>query len=548
MTQDQALNILKAGRNVYLTGAAGSGKTFVLNSYIEYLKEKGVEVAVTASTGIAATHIGGVTIHSWSGLGIKDELSKRDIDSLMQKESLYKKYEKTKVLIIDEISMISPRMFDTLDQLARAMRDSEEPFGGMQVVLSGDLFQLPPVVRAGEDVRYVDASEAWRNMDLRVCYLKEQHRQDEDSLLTILKEIRSGDISEGTYEILAEMNEREGYEGEYHTRLYTHNIDVDLENEKELAKIDEKEHEYEMSARGNSGAVASLVKGILAPERLILKKGAVVMFVKNSFEEGYANGTLGKVVGFEGGIPVVETYDGREIKVETTSWNIEEGDSIIASVEQLPLRLAWAITVHKSQGMTLDAASVDLSKSFVPGQGYVALSRLRSLEGLRLLGINNTALMVNPYVIELDKWLSKESDKWVEVIDRFTQDDFDNMHNDFVVKSGGSNDPDEVAALKKKGNKVYSHEKTLDLIKKGFSLKDIMKERELTKGTVISHLEKIKESGVDVSFEKFKPKGRGFDEMKEVLLENEGEKMGVVYKELGGKYSYEDLRLAKLFI
>ncbi|KKR39213.1 MAG: AAA ATPase [Parcubacteria group bacterium GW2011_GWF2_40_10] len=158
MKQKDALKILKAGKNVYLTGAAGSGKTHVLNEYISYLKNRGARAAVTASTGIAATHIGGVTIHSWSGAGIKDDLNDEDIERLIQKEYLYKKFEKTKVLIIDEVSMLSSRLFDSVERVCRAMKRSEEPFGGMQVVLSGDFFQLPPITKEGGNADFIHSS------------------------------------------------------------------------------------------------------------------------------------------------------------------------------------------------------------------------------------------------------------------------------------------------------------------------------------------------------------------------------------------------------
>ena len=161
MKQKDALKILKAGKNVYLTGAAGSGKTYALNEYITYLKNRGVRAGITASTGIAATHIGGVTIHSWSGVGIKDNLDDRDIEHLVQKEYLYKRFEKTKVLVIDEVSMLSSRLFDSVERVCRAMKRSEEPFGGMQVVLSGDFFQLPPISREGGETEFIHKSEAW---------------------------------------------------------------------------------------------------------------------------------------------------------------------------------------------------------------------------------------------------------------------------------------------------------------------------------------------------------------------------------------------------
>ena len=286
MTQEQALKILKAGKNVYLTGPAGSGKTFILNEYVNFLKDRNVSVAVTASTGIAATHINGTTIHSWSGMGIKDDLTKYEIDQLVQKESLYKKYEKVKVLVIDEVSMISPRFFDTLDRLTREMKGVDEPFGGIQMILSGDFFQLSPVTRYGEETMYVDASEAWREMDIRICYLAEQHRYDEeDKLAEILKEIRSGEINEDTYTFLESLKEKKGDSVSEKTKLYTHNIDVDEVNEEKLSKIDQEEQIYEIETSGKSGAVASLVKGLLAPEVLKLKKGAIVMFVKTNFEK-----------------------------------------------------------------------------------------------------------------------------------------------------------------------------------------------------------------------------------------------------------------------
>ena len=188
MKQPQALKILKSGRNIYLTGAAGSGKTHVLNEYINYLRDRCVSVGVTASTGIAATHLGGVTIHSWSGIGIKDNISNQDIDYLVKKDYLRKRFNKTRVLVIDEVSMLHSRILDDVDRVCRAMKGNENPFGGMQVVLSGDFFQLPPIVRNGSSVEFVNSSRVWKEMDIRVCYLEDQYRQEDNALREILKE------------------------------------------------------------------------------------------------------------------------------------------------------------------------------------------------------------------------------------------------------------------------------------------------------------------------------------------------------------------------
>jgi hypothetical protein len=553
MIQKEAIQILKTGRNVYLTGAAGSGKTHALNQYIEYLKDRGVGIAVTASTGIAATHLNGMTIHSWSGMGIKSDLSDYDIEMLTQKENLWKRYDKTKVLIIDEVSMIHPRMLDSLDRLARAMKGSDSAFGGMQVVLSGDFFQLPPIVKGGEQIAYIDSSLAWKGMDVRVCYLAEQYRHGGDSLEGILDEIRSGAVSTRSIEMLEDLNSRRKESRVTPTRLYTHNVDVDVVNEKELEKLSGDPVLYEMSTRGKANLVASLCKSILAPEALKLKEDSVVMFVKNNFEEGYVNGTLGRIIAFENGMPVVETYSGKKIYVTHASWEVEDDGKVLASVEQLPLRLAWAITVHKSQGMSLDAAVIDLSKSFVPGQGYVALSRLRSLEGLTLLGLNSMALAVDPYVLELNRWLIGKSSKWTQVIKRFSVDDWSKMHTDFILRSGGTNDKKEIeknraSSAKETEAKVPSHEKTLALLKDKKSLKDISKERGMTLGTIISHIEKLKEGEYDIDLKPYKPRPIDLKVIKAAFKSAKDAKLAPVYKKLKNKYSYEDLRLARLFI
>jgi ATP-dependent exoDNAse (exonuclease V) alpha subunit len=551
MTQGEALNVLKAGRNVYLTGAAGSGKTYVLNQYTKYLKERGVPVAITASTGIAATHIGGMTIHSWSGIGIKDSLSESDIEMLVQKEHLWKRYDKTKVLILDEVSMIHPTMFDALDRLARAMRGNDKPFGGIQIVLSGDFFQLPPITKSGGTV-YIDSSHAWKTMDIRVCYLEEQHRQDGGSLEGILAEIRDGEISYSTQEILEELLESKERRNGEPTKLYTHNADVDAINEEELTKLPGDVVSYEMQSRGKANLVTSLSKSILAPQFLNIKKDAMVMFVKNSFEEGYVNGTLGRVIDFEDGMPVVETYEGKKITVTIATWEVEDNGKILAAVEQLPIRLAWAITVHKSQGMSLDAAEIDLSRSFVPGQGYVALSRLRSIEGLTLLGLNRMALSVDPYVIELNRWLLSESQKWSKRIEKFSADEFGVMHNVFVERCGGTNDEKEIAKNKAAVSEgfsevVASHHITLPLVDEEMTLEEMAEYRSMTVGTIIAHLEKLQAEGVG-DIEYLKPKAADLKEIKAAFKGLKDSKLSGAYRKLKGKYSYEELRLAKLFI
>ncbi len=415
MKQKEALNILKSGYNVFLTGSAGTGKTYLLNEYINFLKKKGICVGITASTGIAATHLGGTTIHSFTGMGVLTDLMDGDINRILRKKYLEKKLKKTEVLVIDEISMLSSIQLDIANQIIKAFRNNNRPFGGMQVILCGDFFQLPPISSNREKglyfngIDYVYKSRVWNDLDLRICYLEKQYRHKEENLLRILNAIRGKKVDENILGLLRKRYRRKINTKTKITKLYTHNTNVDYINRRELEKIPEKEKIFIMKKSGPKKLSDALSRNLLVPEKLELKKNSVVMFVKNNFERGYVNGTLGRVVYFREGFPVVKTIQGKYIKVKREKWSIIEDDKTKAETEQLPLKLAWAITVHKSQGTTLDAAEIDLSKSFEVGMGYVALSRIRSLEGLCLMGLNRIALDVSEEVFKIDIALQKAS-------------------------------------------------------------------------------------------------------------------------------------------
>lgn len=417
MRQAQALTVMMSGVSVFLTGAPGAGKTYVLNQFITLARAQGKNVAVTASTGIAATHIGGTTIHSWSGLGIKDVLTQWDLDKLSASAKYVKRYNATDVLVIDEVSMLHGARLDMVNLVAKTLRQNPAPFGGMQVILVGDLFQLPPISRGREEVDFVHLSSSWQELAPTVCYLTEQHRVSAgDTLLDLLVAMRRGDVNElheiALQERLAAAIPSDGTI----TKLYTHNADVDTINQTHLAALGGDIHRYAMQSSGPAAKREQLIKSVLAPEILELKRGAEVMFVANNFAEGYVNGTRGTVIDFVGETPVVVTASGREIKVERTTWSMEEDGRAVAEVAQLPLRLAWAITIHKSQGMSLDAAEIDLSRSFTPGMGYVALSRVRTMDGIYLRGINRMALAMHPYIFDFDSTIRLSCEARAETI------------------------------------------------------------------------------------------------------------------------------------
>ncbi len=407
MDQLLALEILLSGENVLLTGPAGSGKTYVLNEFIKQAKKEGKHVSVTATTGLAATHISGTTIHSWSGIGILDELPEDFEDELLKGRRDI--IEATDVLVVDEVSMLHDYRLDMVDYVARKVREDPRPFGGMQVVLCGDFFQLPPVNR--QDTReggFVVNAEVWEKLDPVICYLGEQHRQEDAVLLDILNAIRQGDVRRGHAETL--LGRMDVSLGDV-TELHTVNVDVDRINQQKLNALDGEEQSYEAMTTGKEGYVASLKRSCIAQERLVLKQGALVMAIKNSLERKYVNGSIGIVKGFEviTNYPIVEFRSGKIVTMKPDTWELRDGDKKRASLSQIPLRLAWAITVHKSQGMTLDAARIDLRKAFVEGMGYVALSRVRSLDGLSLVGINQMALRVSDEALRIDETLRKKA-------------------------------------------------------------------------------------------------------------------------------------------
>jgi len=557
MKQELALSILKSGKNVFLTGSAGTGKTYVLNQYISYLKERKVPVAVTASTGIAATHINGMTIHSWAGIGIKDSLTPAQLRTLKTKKYIEKKLEKVEVLIIDEISMLHQRQLALVDQVLKYFKMNQLPFGGIQVIFCGDFFQLPPVGNDSEPSKnkFCFMSQAWVNAAPHICYLTQQYRQTNDELNSILNEIRSGNISESRYSKLQSAVGQKIKSKIDPTKLFTHNYDVDTINEQELKKLKAKSKFFSAETKGNEKLLEGLKKSVLAMERMELKLGAKVMFVRNIPEKGVVNGSLGEIVDFdeEENYPLVRLTDDRLVIASPEDWKIQdETGKVLAQFNQIPLRLAWAITIHKSQGMTLDAAEIDLSNTFEKGQGYVALSRLKKLENLKLLGINQMALQVDSLAFKADKRFQELSAKAEQ---ESKTAELENEAKKFIKKCGGTTDKKEIlkqkGKIKTKSKKESTYDQTYDLIKLGRSISEIAEERGMVEGTIASHIIKLKKEYPKANLSKYKPKKSIVDAVEIAYKskpKNEVLSTKSIYDELNGKVSYTDIKLALAFI
>lgn len=548
MTQNEALDILKTGCNVFLTGEPGAGKTYTINAYVQYLREHSIQPAITASTGIAATHIHGMTIHSWSGIGIKDTLTEFDLDHLSQNKTLYNRINKTKVLIIDEISMLSARTFSMVDMVCRVVKGNSEAFGGIQVVCVGDFFQLPPVSRTTRE-QFAFESSVWKELRFVTCYLDSQHRQDDRTYLSLLDAIRRDEFNEDHLETLGDRRiSREEMPRDV-TKLFPHNVDVDKINASELAKIEAPVQVFVMTSKGRESLVTALKKSCLSPEHLTLKLGATVMFTKNNSVENYVNGTLATVVGFDPltSNPIVETLSGRKITVMPIDWNIEEDGKIRASITQIPLRLAWAITVHKSQGMTLDKAIMDLSLSFEYGQGYVALSRVKNLSGLYILGWNQIAFRVHPTITEKDSYFRENSLDAETSFGALEIEELKTMHKNFILESGGKLDRVEITS---KPDKVSTHDETLALLRSGKSFREIAIARGMVIGTILQHIEDLKDEE-KITLAEIKKVCDKEIIKKSKIIHKIFDKLGTsplkpVFERLGGKYSYDDIRIARI--
>ncbi|KAL4068373.1 ATP-dependent DNA helicase PIF1 [Scleroderma yunnanense] len=457
--QQKVLTKVERGENVFFTGSAGTGKSVLLREIIRVRGGRGnVRLAITASTGIAGVNISGTTIHSWAGIGLGQEDAKKLAGKFLGQpkfERVRDRWRDVKTLIIDEISMIDGVLFDKLEYIARILRNDDSPFGGIQLVISGDFCQLPPVPdrdKNGVTVPALFAFEAtsWKRCIPRPMVLTKVFRQKEQAFVDMLNLLRWGNLDNEVIRTFKSLARPVHYtDGIGPTELYPTRAEVERANTWKLDALDGAGSRYDATdtpgidsygERVTIMQMERLLDRLVAPRSVLLKVGAQVMLIKNLVQGHLVNGSVGQVVGFstpqeasrnstdigtEEGMkgnkaeamtrysdakwPVVRFTNGRELLCVPADFTVNNAiGEMEARRRQVPLILAWALSVHKSQGQTLERVKVDLARTFEKGQAYVALSRATSLDTLEVYSFHPSKIMVHPRVLDWHEDIERE--------------------------------------------------------------------------------------------------------------------------------------------
>ncbi|RHZ35716.1 DEAD/DEAH box helicase [endosymbiont GvMRE of Glomus versiforme] len=411
--QRQVVSLIFQKKNIFFTGSAGTGKSFLLQRIIIALENlQGKEkVAVTATTGIAAINIGGVTLHSFSGIGFDEAATAEELVNKIERQkskNWIRNWRTINTLIIDEVSMLNGKLFDKLEYIARKIRRNNLSFGGLQLILTGDFFQLPPI----KSNNCFEANK-WKDCLQHTIQLVKIYRQEEPELIDLLNELRFGQLSSKSWETLKKLETEPNWpnDGIRPTQLMATNREINEVNSQQLNKINSSSQFYQaidFEDKRYSGRLEELDRNFIAPKQLELKVGAQVMLVKN-LSEKLVNGCQGIVTGFRYVInsklnnkycPVVKFTNGIKEVIKEEEWTIETPiyRLVRASRTQIPLVLSWAITIHKSQGQSIERLKINLNRVFEKGQVYVALSRACSLKYLQVIGFNASKLICDEKV------------------------------------------------------------------------------------------------------------------------------------------------------
>lgn len=394
--QSHALEMCESGENIFLTGGAGSGKSYVIREFMKNKDDK--QLPILASTGAAAVLLGGRTFHSFFGLGIMEGGTQATLQRVLQNKATLKRIRNVEGVIIDEISMIPGEALMVAETLSQQARESSLPWGGLRIIAVGDFGQLPPVARYGQKRDWCFLNDVWKRSDFQMCRLKLNQRIQNSNFLNVLEDLREGQLTERAREFLEERTKSHDVDHPG-TRLFPRREQSEGYNQKKLSEINETELVVDSIYLGEQKYIDYLGKSAPVPAQLKLKVGCQILFLKNDLQKRWVNGTRGTLVHYEADHLIIKKEGGREVKVEKISFSLLDADANVkASVIQFPVNLAYATTIHKSQGATLDELWCDLAALWEPGHAYVALSRLRDPAGLHIVRWSPKSFITDPEV------------------------------------------------------------------------------------------------------------------------------------------------------
>ena len=396
---------MKTKDNIFLTGQAGTGKTFTINNYINWTKDEGIEVALTASTGVAAININGITIHSFLGTRICNNIE--DYEEMKIRKSYWEEIRdcinSIDVLIIDEISMLSDSYINLIDHILKKATNSDEPFGGKKMIFTGDFLQLPPISKSKRTFAF--ESDSWREANFKIINLTNIFRQKDKEFSLMLSKVRIGDDSDDVFNFFNDLNSNKIDWSDKSLKLFSTNEKVSEYNSIELDMMEGEIVRYYADTWGESKFDEDkIIKNVIADEILELKDGARVISIKNAQDFSYVNGSLGTVIELNKNSVLVKFDNGIESLLTKEQWETTDIDGEINSTfEQIPLKLAYALTIHKSQGMSIDNLTIDCSDIFEEGQFYVAISRATNKDKLKLIGFDEKHIKANSKAVRFYK-------------------------------------------------------------------------------------------------------------------------------------------------
>ncbi len=528
--QELALHKLNREGNIFLTGAAGTGKSYLLAHYLH--GKSPYQFPVVASTGAAAVLVGGRTFHSFFGLGIMEGGAEATIAKALKNGKLRNRLGMASCVIIDEVSMLSGTTLSVAERIARKVRGNDASWGGLRIIAVGDFAQLPPVTAAGMARDWAFAHEVWGKSAFVPAVLNTVMRARDTRFLRVLNFIRSGIVNDEVEEFLNDRLQQDGVEHEG-TRLYAHRNKAEAYNLQKLSSLPSRPHTFTTQYSGSERYFDTAKKSMPIPEQLQLKVGALVMMRKNdqSGERLYVNGSLGIIKGIQEDLLTVELFTGETLDVEQAGFSYLDGDGNPLVIGwNFPVSLAWATTIHKAQGCSLDAMTVDLSALWEPGQAYVALSRVRSAEGLSVERWSPGCIRCEPIVTDLYDRLNSDADAYVD-------------KPLFTVKplsSEKKRKPAESQSTKEKRANLIQ-----DLLQERISFAEIVESAGVKEDRVLLYLEQFIESGMELSLGYLLDEVDNAEYIREKFEELGLERLKPVYEALEEAIPFTTLRLVR---